>query len=1156
MNHHRESLLICFGFDSQSFLSLLFFDTTMAEEDLPTSFRRKGYSLSSSPANTGKEMQDLQAQTQEQEGDETSLDHSMPGDAAEGEGQQHGASSPSTKAQAPLSLSKSWSVRKAHVPLYTGGSIQHCPSHNVLLTPVGGDVAVVDCAAGVQLCTVRRGNSSNYNNNNNNEADAEEEEDDQLDADAITAYAVNQNENLLLTCSHNSFLRQYVITSTTERQQEDADADADHDQQQQQQHRQQRKVKILLQKTWGKSGHTLPVTDMQFHRSGVFVATASVDGSVRIWDVRGGFVTHVYRPGSSSSNTSGMMRAVTALQWFPDVQQLVLAIGRDDGSIAIHNLRDSSSQQQQQAAEASSGVVVLRDHVSAVTCLGWDTDRSVFVSTGRDAVINLWRYHYESSSSNENAAGTSSSSHKKKTKKRKPKSQQQTTAGNTTPTYRRIHTLPIYEQVEGMVLLKTQDNESLLATAGTKGQIRLWKMTQVQTNEDENGIDSYQLSLFSAQSVSETFGEARGGYVNLRYSDNRQFKDVTATSSSSSAAEQLIVADAEHNITFVNLSPLLTTSTTTNKDAGTVLTTDRTIVGHNDEILDLKVIPHSQQKVVVATNSAQVRIFDLNSFSCEHVLDRHSATVLCVDVSPCGRFIATCGKDKQMRIWRQQATTTTPPSTTRVVWQCVAVASGHTEAVGSTAFSRKVGRYEVCGKAARNGGGAFVVTASMDRTLKRWNLPGAKDLLLLLLEPKEVSARANNADVRAAEEQQLDLKTFASTRAHEKDINIVSVAPNDSLIATGSQDKTVKLWKANTLSLVATLKGHRRGVWDCQFSPFDRVLATGSGDKAIKLWSLSDFSCVRTFQGHVASVLRVRFLSGGLQLVSSGADGLVKLWTVRTNECEATMDAHKDKIWALDLDATGKQLISGGADSQIVVWEDTTKEVEDAKRFEEEEAILVEQKLANHLRHKEYAEALEISLERDKPYQTLKVLNAIIENDLQKGDCGLASLKVYASKWSTDRIVRVLRYCREWNTRAQNSHVALLVVKAIVSTVPVHTLAATDGVPEILAGIIPYAERHFERLDRLHSSSYLLDFALSSMGVIEASDEEQDFAVWESSAKLVLPPKRADGRVDVGGSIVVGASLNDPMAESSSDDDYDEQDEEVITIGDSDSDEE
>ncbi len=94
----------------------------------------------------------------------------------------------------------------------------------------------------------------------------------------------------------------------------------------------------------------------------------------------------------------------------------------------------------------------------------------------------------------------------------------------------------------------------------------------------------------------------------------------------------------------------------------------------------------------------------------------------------------------------------------------------------------------------------------------------------------------------------------------------MSVAPNDSLIATGSQDKTVKLWRSTDLALHGTLKGHKRGVWDCQFSPHDRVLVTASGDKTVKLWSIADCSCVRTFQGHMAGVLRVRFLTTGLQV--------------------------------------------------------------------------------------------------------------------------------------------------------------------------------------------------------------------------------------------------------------------------------------------------
>jgi len=523
----------------------------------------------------------------------------------------------------------------------------------------------------------------------------------------------------------------------------------------------------------------------------------------------------------------------------------------------------------------------------------------------------------------------------------------------------------------------------------------------------------------------------------------------------------------------------------------------------------------------------------LETFSCD-ILDGHTATVLCVDASPCGRFIATCGKDKTMRIWSSNTSKNDDITANKSRSPLLAVATGHTEAIGATSLSRKVGRYDVVGKAADNGGGSFVVTASKDRTLKRWNLPGAR---ILLAE--------QNDD---GEFEPIALKTCFSARAHEKDINIVSVAPNDSLIATGSQDKMIKLWKATDLSLQATLKGHKRGVWDCQFSPYDRVLASCSGDKTIKLWSLGDYSCVRTFQGHLASALRVRFLSGGLQLVSSGADGLVKLWTIRSNECEATMDGHHDKVWAMDLSADGTQLVSGGADSQIVVWNDTTQEEEDEKRASREQNILLEQRLANHLRFKEFEQALELALDLQKPMHVLKVLNALVENDMKKGKSGLTTLQDHAKKWNDDNLVQIMRYCRDWNTRAKNSHIAMLVVQAAVTSIPVHTLASVSGLPEILAGITPYAERHFERLDRLQSSSYLVDFVLGAMGSLDDGIADE-FTAWEKSSKLVLPPRDIDGRIQIGGTTLLGSSRRKGRQ---GDDDNDNTDDEIVTIGESD----
>lgn len=922
-------------------------------------------------------------------------------------------------------LSKSWTVASAHVPTFTGGRIAACRNHDRLLLPVHGDVAIVNATQGVKMSTLRGVDGGE-----------EDEEDDSMDQEAVTAFCVDSNDAMIITCNRNLLLQQYSF------------------------HAEEGTSKFI--KSWGRSGHTLPVTTMKLHISNVFLATGSVDGTVRIWDVRGGFVTHVFRPLAGGDGGGSGRLSITALAWKEELSQLVLAISRDDGSIAIHDLRDTNNE----------SVVVMRDHVSSVTSMEWWNDE-FFVSTGRDAILNLWRI-------------VECEDTDKKKKLKKKKGQGKDLIKVPTFEYRRIQSIPTFEQVEGMVLVRIPKHptELRIITAGSKGSVRMWKATirSGQTPELKQSL---------AQPASQAYGEQRGGYMGLVL-NQKAYGD-------KNKKEQLIAVDAEHNISFLSSK----------------LNHSRTIVGHNDEILDLKVIPGDSNSIVVATNSAQIRIFELANFSC-HVLDGHTATVLCVEASPCGRYVASAGKDKTMRLWRVEDQ------------KCVGVATGHTEPIGACGLSQKVGRYEVVGKAAKNGGGAFCVTASLDRTLKRWNLPGLDEL--------------------SSTKEPLEMEASTSIRAHEKDINIVTVAPNDSLVASGSQDKTVKLWNTSDLSLRATLKGHRRGVWDCQFSPIDRVVATSSGDKTIKLWSLSDFSCVRTFQGHVSSVLRVRFLKTGLQLVSAGADGLVKLWTIRTNECEATLDGHSDKVWALDMNPDGQTFVSGGADSKLAVWKDNTQEVEDEKKAEEAETILLDQKLANHLRYKEYGKALEIALKIDKPLQALKVITSMVENDIKQGKGnGLVTLQSHVKSWDMERVAKVLKYCREWNTRARNSTIAMTMVQAIVTSIPVAELSGAAGIPEILAGITPYAERHFDRVDRLYTNSYVLDFALTSMGDLDPKldqSSEQEFLSWEKSSKLVLPPTFVDGRIQIGGAAVIGRST---LERDTSED----EDDEVRTIGDS-----
>nr|CAD7412655.1 unnamed protein product [Timema cristinae] len=281
-------------------------------------------------------------------------------------------------------------------------------------------------------------------------------------------------------------------------------------------------------------------------------------------------------------------------------------------------------------------------------------------------------------------------------------------------------------------------------------------------------------------------------------------------------------------------------------------------------------------------------------------------------------------EDNTVRMWLMEPLTN--------VVTCIGVGSRHTESVGSIALSSLSASY--------------FVSASQDSCIKLWDVPKTlKPGLEVSLTPK------------------------FTERAHEKDINCVSVSPNDKIIASGSQDKTTKLWSADDLSLLGVLRGHRRGVWCVRFSPVDMVVLTTSADCLTKLWSIGDLTCIKTLEGHSSSVLRAEFLSRGMQLITTGADGLLKLWSIKSSECVATFDHHNARVWALAVSKNEDFLVSGGSDSELVLWRDVTLKKQDEARKVQEKLILQEQELANLLKADQLLTALKLALTLDRPLQ-------------------------------------------------------------------------------------------------------------------------------------------------------------------------------------------
>lgn len=255
----------------------------------------------------------------------------------------------------------------------------------------------------------------------------------------------------------------------------------------------------------------------------------------------------------------------------------------------------------------------------------------------------------------------------------------------------------------------------------------------------------------------------------------------------------------------------------------------RQLVGFNDEIISATFLSATgkDSHLAIAANSSLIRVYSATANDAR-LLSGHSSIVLCLDRSADGRLLASGSKDKSARLWSF--------SPTECRWHCIGVCEGHAESVGAIALSRKTES-----RGEESGMLRFMFTGSQDRTIKMWDLSSLDPMV-------DESKRC---------------KSLATQKAHDKDINSLDVSPNDQFLASGSQDRMAKVYEITyvvgsagvtkaDIKLIGTCKGHKRGVWAVKFGHAGRVLATGSGDKTVKLWNLDDFTCIKVIYSVVA----------------------------------------------------------------------------------------------------------------------------------------------------------------------------------------------------------------------------------------------------------------------------------------------------------------
>ncbi len=159
---------------------------------------------------------------------------------------------------------------------------------------------------------------------------------------------------------------------------------------------------------------------------------------------------------------------------------------------------------------------------------------------------------------------------------------------------------------------------------------------------------------------------------------------------------------------------------------------------------------------------------------------------------------------------------------------------------------------------------------------------------------------------------------------HRATVTVVVTHPVFSLVASGSEDTTIRIWDHETNQYERTLKGHTGAITGLAFDSRGTILASCSADMSAKLWDINTFNCTKTLKGHDHTISCIQFNASGDALITGSRDQTIKFWEVNTGYCTKTLTGHTDWIKTISVSLDGMYLASGGVDQNILVWQLST----------------------------------------------------------------------------------------------------------------------------------------------------------------------------------------------------------------------------------------
>jgi WD40 repeat protein/class 3 adenylate cyclase len=159
---------------------------------------------------------------------------------------------------------------------------------------------------------------------------------------------------------------------------------------------------------------------------------------------------------------------------------------------------------------------------------------------------------------------------------------------------------------------------------------------------------------------------------------------------------------------------------------------------------------------------------------------------------------------------------------------------------------------------------------------------------------------------------------------HTNFVWTVAFSPDGRYLATGSADKTARLWDLVTGQTIRVFTGHTAAIGGVAFSPDGKYLLTASDDSTARLWDIANGQTVKVFSGHTALVEAVAFSPDGKYIVTAGGDPTARIWDVATGQTLHILTGHSRFLTCVAFSPDGKYVATGSVDRTARLWDAAT----------------------------------------------------------------------------------------------------------------------------------------------------------------------------------------------------------------------------------------